>query len=404
MTDAQQLFDSARKQLDGMVNDVERHFDHVAGQLRDSFFTKPLAPPSRRLPPPTTWQIVERWVLRHKAITAAAVAFFVTGSVSALVYVKNRDSKRKRRARKSPSGARTDVVLVAGAVANPLTCALYLDLERRGFLVYVVTNTAEDAHYVRAQSRVDLNALHIDLVEPYTAQEQHMRFRNMLSRDHWAFVGAPAHQLNLKGLVLVPDTQSTPMGLEDISAEDWSDALNAKVLNTIATAQLFLPTIVEHKAKLLLLTPSVAPALKLPLHSLESTVYGALQAFISSLAVELKHDGVSISHLKLGDIDIPAVTAKQRRDGVPPPRLKPTPLRQLHDAVFDQLMSTRPRRILHIGRGSVAYDLIGSIMPPAFLAWMMGVRKQPALAREPSEERISGSIGSLTWEKVDEDA
>ncbi|KAK5134641.1 hypothetical protein LTR08_006297 [Meristemomyces frigidus] len=410
MTDASQIFDYARKQFNDIAEDVERHFESVAGQLRgylpvDTSFVRP-PPPPRRLPPPSTLQVAQRWMLRHQALTTAAVAFVVTGSIGAFVFVRSRDGKRKRRAKRSASGARTDVVVVVGAVANPLTSALYLDLERRGFVVYVVASTSEDEQYVRSQSRIDLLPLNLDLVDPFAAQEQLARFKALLEREHLAFDSAEPHHLNFTGMILVPDTQSTIASINDTSSEEWSDALNAKVLNTIATTQLFLPTIISHKAKVLLLTPSVTPALKLAGHAVESTVYGALEGFVSSLAAELKQEDVSVSHFKLGNFDIPSVTIKQRRDGVPKPMLRATPLRKLHDSVFDALVASRPRRTWHVGRGSLAYDVIGNWMPPAVIGWMMGAGRRPAQAvvEEVREEEMVGSQGSLTWEKIEQEA
>ncbi|KAI5366332.1 Putative NAD(P)-binding domain superfamily [Septoria linicola] len=412
MTDAQHLVQYAQRQFDEITSSLERHFDQVAGQLRESFSKTAIPPvPSRRLPPPTTYQLIERWVCRHKALSAAALAFLVSGSLGTIFYLQtNKSLRRKRRAHRSPSGARTDVVVVAGAVANPLTSALYLDLERRGFVVYVVANTAEDEHYIRSQSRADLHFLRLDPAEDgYTSQEQLLKFRGMLDHEHRAFDHAEPHRMRFRGVILVPDTNSTQTGglrIEEITSEDWSDALNAKVLNTIATVQLLLPAVISFKANILLLSPSVTPALRLPLHSIESTVYGALQGFLSTLSAETRSDGVHVSHFKLGDIDVPAVTARQRRDGVPPPRLRATPLRQLHDAVFDQLVAKRPKRVVHVGRGSATYDVIGRIMPPSFIAWMMapsvGQKKPFAAARDESEERLAGSVGSITWEKVDQ--
>lgn len=340
---------------------------------------------------------------KHKALTAAIVAFFVSGSAGAFIYVKSRDLKKKRRARKSSSGARTDVVVIAGAVANPLTNALYLDLERRGFVVYVVANTPEDEHYIRSQSRADLIPLSLDLVDPFTAQSQLARFQNLLSTEHRAFDHAEPHRMNFVGLVVVPDLRCSPARVEDISSEEWSDAFNAKLLGTIATTQHLLPAVIEHKANVLFLTPSMTAALKPPTHSIESTIYGALQGFTTSLGAELKQDGVNTTCFRLGNIDIPAVTIKQRRDGVPAPRLKPTPIRMLHDQVFDTLVSRRPSRTLHVGRGSLTYDIIGSVMPPTFIAWMMGVGQRPNIVRNASDDELQGSAGSLTWEKVDEE-
>lgn len=407
MTDAQQLFDYARKQFDSIADDVERHFEQVAGQLRewmpaDSPFARP-PPAPRRLPPPTTLQVAQRWVARNRALTAAAVAFLVTGSVGALVYVKGQEGKRKRRAKRSVSGARTDVVVIAGAVANPLTSALYLDLERRGFVVYVVANTREEEQYIRSQSRIDLLPLQMDLTDPFAAQEQMARFKNLLEREHVAFDGAEPHKLNFAGLVLVPDTSAPASAIEDVSSEEWSDALNAKVLNTIATTQLFLPAITEHKARVLLLTPSVMPALKVPGHAMESAVYGALEGFTSSLSAELNQQGLSVSHFKLGNIDIPSVTARQRREGVPKPLLRATPLRRLHDDVFDALVAKRPSRTWYVGRGSLAYDIVGRWVPAGIVGWMMGAKQKPRVVQEVTED-LQGSQGSLTWEKVEQQA
>lgn len=320
------------------------------------------------------------------------------------MFVKAREGKRKRRAKRSVSGARMDVVVIAGAVASPLTSALYLDLERRGFVVYVVANTREDEHYVRSQSRVDLLPLRMDLTDPFAAQEQMARFKNLLEREHIAFDGADPHRLNFTGFILVPDAQASPTTIDDISSEEWADALNAKVLNTIATTQLFLPTVREHKAKVLLLTPSVTPALKPPGHAIESTVYGALEGFTSTLSAELKPQGVSVSHFKLGNIDIPAVTARQRREGVPKPLLKATPLRQLHDSVFDALVAKRPSRTWHVGRGSLAYEIIGGWVPSSVIGWMMGAGRKSKIVDDVKDEDLQGSQASLTWEKVEQDA
>lgn len=54
--------------------------------------------------------------------------------------------------------------VLAGSPTSATTSALALDLERRGFIVYVITSTAEDEQHVRNQSRVDLLPLNVDLV------------------------------------------------------------------------------------------------------------------------------------------------------------------------------------------------------------------------------------------------
>ena len=323
--------------------------------------------------------------------------------------MRNRKANRKRRAKKSASGARTDVVVIAGAPASPITSALSLDLERRGFVVYVVANTNEDEHYVKSLTRADLLPLPLNLTHPFAAHEQIARFQNLLGREHTAFEGAEPHKLTFSGLILVPDTTSSPAKIEEISSEEWSDALNAKVLNTIATTQLFLPCITHFGSRILLLTPTVTPSLRPAGQALESTIYGALDGFTSTLAAELKDEGVSVSHFKLGNFDIPSVSAKQRREGALAPRLKATPLRTLHDSVFDALVAKKPNRTWYVGRGSVAYDLIGKYAPSSLIGWIMGMGQRRRAADAPvevevMEEDMQGSQGSLTWEKIEDEA
>lgn len=181
--------------------------------------------------------------------------------------------------------------------------------------------------------------------------------------------------------------------------------LNAKVLSTIATTQLFLPALIAHQSKIMMLTPSITPALQLPGHAAENTIYAALKTFTSTLAAEMREQstGVTVSHFKLGNFDIPSVTAKQRREGQP--KFKATPLRELNNTVFDTLVARKPSAMLRIGRGSLAYDIIGTIAPQSIIGWMLGLgKKQEAAVDVDTRDELSGSQASITWEKIDEEA
>lgn len=411
MTDAQHFFDAARAQVNSIASDVERHFDLVASHLREWIPSDPSAlvrAPPKRLPPPTYYEIVTRWMDRNRALTAAIVAFAVTGAVSTGVYVQNRKANKKRRAKKSPSGARIEVVVVAGATSSPIASAVALDLERRGFVVYVATSSAEEETYIRSLSRADLLPLPLALADPFSAQEQLSRFQNLLGREHFAFDGAEPHHLEFKGLVLVPDTGAAPVGqIGDLTSEDWSDVLNAKVLNTIATIQLFLPALIAQQSKVLMLAPSIMPVLRLPGHAAESTTWWALNMFTATLAAEMKEQntGVTVSRFNLGNFDIPSVTAKQKREGEPTPRFRATPLRELNNAVFDTLTARKPLRVLNVGKGSVAYVMVGLLAPQSIVDWMLGLgKKREAAAEAETREELAGSQASLTWEKIDEEA
>ena len=53
--------------------------------------------------------------------------------------------------------------MIVGPATSPLTRSLALDLERRGFLVYIVVNAVEDEQIVLDESRVDIRPLLLDI-------------------------------------------------------------------------------------------------------------------------------------------------------------------------------------------------------------------------------------------------
>jgi len=256
------------------------------------------------------------------------------------------------------------------------------------------------------------------------------RFNNLLLKPHVAFSGASPHNLNLRGVLLVPDLIYPSGPIETISPDIWSDALNAKVLNTIATAQAFLPTICEFKARVLVLTPSIVASLRPPFHGVETAIVSALEGFTASLRGELGTLGIDVCQFKLGTFDCTNVPGKQHVQSIAGPKtsLWPTTtralyganyvnqsrvahsrglfnqtgstgssLRELHKAVFDALSQKKPRRVWRVGRGSVAYDVVGNWVPAGLVGWMLGIRR--VSLKEVSEPQLEDSVQS--WEKVE---
>ncbi|KAG9855069.1 DUF1776-domain-containing protein, partial [Aureobasidium melanogenum] len=404
MTDAQYFIDSARQQYNDLAGGLERHFENVATQLRDWLPEQmrprpPPPPPPRSLSPVTYWNQVNRWISRNTALSAGVLAFVGTGAV--LVFIQRSTHVKKRRARKSNNGARTEVVVLAGSPTSPLTTAIAMDLERRGFIVYVITSTREDEEHLRKQLRPDVLPFDLDLIHPDKAEGQMQRFHHFLSRHHHAFDGASAHRLTLAGVILVPDIPSVTVGsIAQLSPEAWSTALNAKVLHTITVARYMLPLVTEFKSKILLLTPNVISSLRPPYRAIESTVSSALGAFAASLSSELSLQGLHACHFKLGNIEIAG--SKQKRDENRRVRgALGTPIRKLHEAMFDALHSSNPSRTWHVGRGSLIYDFIGSWIPSGVVGWMMGLQHAPGNEDQQTfESEDSSSDRSITWEKI----
>lgn len=418
-----------------MFDASDRHFHSVATYIKRSVPEGWLPEHARPSPPPppphpivgTYLHDVQQWISRHRAITAAVVAFVGTGAL--LIWRERKIQARKRRAPRASNGARKEVVVIAGPPNSPIVKSLSLDLERRGFIVYIVCSDLEEEQQVQGEARADVRALHLDVADVFGTQEAMVRFHNMLLRPHVAFAGASPHQLHLRGIVLVPDLVYPNGPIETVSPDLWSDALNAKVLNTVAVTQAFLPTICDFKARVLMLTPSIVSSLRPPFHGVETTVVSALEGFTTSLRKELGTLGIQVCQFKLGTFDCTHIGGKQHAHTstlVWPATSRKlfgnnfdnqtrvarsremfsttgssrsgSPLRQLHNAVFDAMMQKRPRKEWHVGRGSTTYDIVGNWVPAGLVGWMMGVRRvAPDSGAEPQLQDSSVQL----WEKVE---
>ncbi|KAF2013185.1 DUF1776-domain-containing protein [Aaosphaeria arxii CBS 175.79] len=426
-----------RKFTGDVFDSTDRHFawvaSHVKKSLPQGWLPESARPPP---PPPPPHQLtgvylarLQDWISRHQALTAAFVAFFATGGL--LLWREKKNHNRKRRARRASNGARKEVIVIAGPPNSPIVKSMSLDLERRGFIVYIVCADMEEEQQVHNESRADVRPLHLDVVDVLGTKDAMDRFNDLLLRPHVAFSGASPHNLHFRGLILVPDLIYPSGPVETVSPELWSDALNAKVLHTVAIAQAFLPTICSFKARVLMLTPSIVSALRPPFHSVETAVVSALEGFTASLGSELGTLGIDVCQFKLGTFDCSNVGAKQQLQPRGSPNIYAWPsaarqsyasnyvnqsrvaqsrglfgqsgstgssLRELNNAVFDALTQKKPRRTWRVGRGSVAYDMVGKWVPSGLVGWMLGVRR--VSLEQVSEPKLEDSVQS--WEHVGE--
>lgn len=113
--------------------------------------------------PLTTYERLHGWVVRHKVLTGLVVV-----GVGYVTYKAVRTSKlmrKSRRAKRARNGGRAEVVVIAGSPTLPLTKSLSLDLERRGFIVYIVCSSMEDELMVQNFLRPDVKSLNIDITD-----------------------------------------------------------------------------------------------------------------------------------------------------------------------------------------------------------------------------------------------
>ena len=164
------VFDS----FDTFSENIEAHFESVARSLQDTFHQTPwlpdamkpqARPPSRNMPIPKApmgyYGMSKEWISEHRAVSAAVVAFIGTGVF--IIWRRRRSDRAKRRAKRAKNGARTEVVVLAGSPHSPLTKSLSLDLERRGFVVYIPVSSLSEEQVVHSFSRADVKSLSLDI-------------------------------------------------------------------------------------------------------------------------------------------------------------------------------------------------------------------------------------------------
>ena len=106
---------------------------------------------------------MQNWVARNKVLSIV----FVAGAAY-ITYRTVRQGKllrKTRRAKRARNGGRLEVIVIAGSPTLPITKSLALDMERKGFIVYIVCNSIEEDALVQNMSRPDIKPLGIDITD-----------------------------------------------------------------------------------------------------------------------------------------------------------------------------------------------------------------------------------------------
>ena len=330
-----------------LADRVERDFNLAADSIRAAAQHAPWLPEAIRPPPPPPRSAccaaapslgylgrLQCWVNRNRALTAALLAFVGTGTF--LVWRRRRLLRQRRRARRAPNGAKTELVVLAGSPFVPLTRSLALDLERRGFLVHIPVGSPEEEAAVLEYRGSDIRPLNFDVTSVRDARStpcfqaladttQAESTAAMLAKLHTLLTNPRRHgtrQLHLASLVLLDDPRAHATGaIAALPAAAWADALNVHVLHPIALAHAFLPLLASSAQNppplppatgdertaappfppttLVLCTSGIAPAVHPPRHAPEALVGAALTSFLATLRAEAPA-ALRITHLRLG--------------------------------------------------------------------------------------------------------
>ncbi len=163
------------EELSKICDAIEAHFVTVGASLNEALRAAPWLPnavkpsprsptpghamravPAPPAPPAGYYEVCKSWASQHRAVTAAVVAFVGTG---VLVLWRRRRSSRRHLHRH----ARVQVVVLAGSPQSPLTRSLALDLQRRGFTVYIVINDVGEERLMQDLWRDHIRPLTLDI-------------------------------------------------------------------------------------------------------------------------------------------------------------------------------------------------------------------------------------------------
>ena len=327
-------------------------------------------------------------------------------------------------------------MVLAGSPHSPLTRSLSLDLERRGFIVYIPVSTLSEEQVIQSESRADIRPLNMDITSVYlplvqqhlgiaddvlqlsSTEETLQKFTTYINTPQHPLSNAPPHNLHLNSLVLLPAITLPVSPVTSLSPPDWSDILNTNLVAPFTNLHAFLPLLVSQKSSLLLLNPSIVPSLTPPSHAAESVIGGALSQYISTLRREVQVQGVNVVQFRLGHFDYGA-TLSENQQLVPSQyslraefarrrleqkgaekSVKGQSLRELHNGVFDAMVRGKGRNgTIFVGRGARSYDLVGKWVPDGVVRWMMGAAKINGVETMEKEGSVEGSV---EWEKVDD--
>ncbi|KAJ4418042.1 hypothetical protein N0V82_005796 [Gnomoniopsis sp. IMI 355080] len=458
--DDQQFLDilnEARRYACGVADFFERQIDSAAGQLRETQIVeqlreilasqewipdgmRPRGTPRKALAVPTSfYERIEAWISRHKILTGFVV--LTTGAIVYRGYKRSVYIRKTRRARRAKNGARLDVVVVAGSPNLPLTKALSLDLERRGFVVYISCNTLDEEVVVQNLSRPDIRPLGIDITDPPKAGTAIEGFAQFLQASHAAVPGAKPHHLNLKSVILIPSMSYQTSPIATIPPSSFADLFDTHLLHPILTIQAFLPLLTarltsaseKSPPKVMVLTPSIISSINPPFHAPEATVCSALSAFTDVLAGELRPLSIPVTHVQLGTFDFtgftgPASAALRRSPGLLPAAdsaetlawpeparhaygrnfintsssaisagrirgMRGGSLKDLHRSIFDIIDGSNKSSVVRVGLGADLYGFVGKFVPRSLVQWMMGMRRIDELASYYPNPKAGSEMG-----------
>ncbi|ANB14778.1 hypothetical protein AWJ20_2385 [Sugiyamaella lignohabitans] len=437
--DAQSLISTSVEAIS--ESSAYKSLEKVLARTRDSTIA---ALPSSRVtvvtPPPPTQTLTSKcsdWISSHKLLAGAVALgltggsayymynsglydYLINGPSSGSVYTSSFLSSHgrragKRRAKRAANNGRKEVVILAGSPAEPITRAIAADLNKRGFIIYWTTSSPEEEAFVQRENSPDIRKLPINVSDASSIEASMQALDHILSSPVVAFQGATPHELELAGVVVVPDLYYPCGPIESVRVDTWSDLMYSKLLGPIFLLSNGLIDLVRrHKSRILILSPSIMSTLSPAFHAPESIAASSIESLALCLHRELAGQGIPVVHLKLGSFDISHGRPQERQIAnsvradilswsqrvrslysqqyqasayLQTTRAYGSNLRVLHYSVFDALTTAHPRRVWYVGKGSYAYHFLTRWLPESAMSWLLQPPTASLRAASPEPEK-----------------
>lgn len=298
----------------------------------------------------------------------------------------------RRRAPKLPNGARREMILVVGSPTEPLTRLLALDLEKRGFIVYLTLLDEKDRRYVAVNGASD-DVNYLDLSGDYSVALG--KLRDLLNADIVPLAGAKPHKLHLAGILCAP-TLYFPVGpAEHMPPATWERVTDRLQVYTNLVSLGLCNLAREQNTRVVCVIPSIVGAMNLTYHAPEAVLQSAVRSLFATIAKELRPHNVQVTQVLLGNLNIHGrasghaarvvdaevrswpsemqllygasfLKAQTRLKAIGSPFASQT-LKGLHYLLFDLITGKSNPLVVYYGAGARTYDRISAFLPASVL-------------------------------------
>ncbi|KAI5954587.1 hypothetical protein KGF54_002362 [Candida jiufengensis] len=341
-------------------------------------------------------------VNKHKTIYGSLFAIGI-GYTSYKIYNHfnkvNHPEKFKRRVPKLANGARRDTVLVIGSPTEPITRLITLDLEKRGFIVYLTILDTTDLKYVES-NKISEEINYIDFTK-YSIEDNISHFNQLLKTPVIPFHNAEPHYLQLKSVIFAPSLYFPIGPIENIGVNTWQK-LNDRLLTYFKLFSSGLIQLIRtQNSNLLLINPTNISSLSVPYHAPETIFQNQLSHLFTTLTYELKQFNINVTQLKLGNInltnqklnsnsriesiintEVRSWTSEMKQlystsfskdlyksNSIKSSGGKGTSVKELYHLIFDLIYGNNNSNVVYCGKGARFYNFITSFLPISWIGW-----------------------------------